>query len=275
MARSGLHFRVKNLEARTSLISSLVSENQRDRIYNFLEHYLKDKNNRVSNPVRMGSANDGGYVLNRITDENFLLSIGIGQNAEFERECGKYLNYGVAYDGTIASLPAEFPKKFSWIATNVHGTSQQLSNFATINEVFENCRSLMGHSLPKILFKIDVEGSEYSIFESVDEENMLLCSQIVMELHNFATNLLSDIDLLIKLFDKLNLTHSLVLFHANNYDFDLRIGAWCVPNAIELTWVHRDSFNHSRLDYPMDVIESLLTPNNRFVKDYSVDNSAQ
>lgn len=253
-------------------MSSLVSENQRAEIQHFLKHNLKDKNNRVSNPIRMGSAHDGGYVLNRITNENVLISLGIGSNAEFERDCSKFLQHGIAYDGTIASLPREFPENFHWIPSNVEGSIQPLNNSITINEVFENCRNLMGQSTPKILFKVDIEGSEYSIFESLTKENLLLCSQIVMELHNFATNLMLEIDQLAQLFDKLNETHSLVLFHGNNYDFDLTVGEWCVPNAIELTWVHKESFHHSRSDYPIVDIKTLSTPNNRFLKDISIEN---
>ncbi len=271
MARSGFFFRLKNLEAKTSLISGLVSELERAQMYEFLEDNLKDKNFRISYPVRLGSANDGGYVLNRLNQEDLVLSLGIGGNAAFERDCSEYLKFGVAYDGTIATLPQEFPKKFYWIPLNVEGTSSNLNKIASINEVFENCKSLVGHSLPKILFKVDVEGSEYSIFEALAEQNLLLCSQIVMELHNFATNLLLDVDKLKKLFGKLNQTHSLVLYHANNYDFDLEVSGWRVPNAIELTWVHKDSVDKTKTDYPVDLIRKLLTPNNRFLEDFAVE----
>ena len=66
---------------------------------NFLPIYIKN-----SSLVRIGSANDGGYILPKILINkcNFLISLGIGDNWDFEKHFSKVTKCKIeAYDYSI------------------------------------------------------------------------------------------------------------------------------------------------------------------------------
>ncbi len=268
MARSGTYFRIKQLESQISFFSDIVFNGKTNEILYFLDQHLGDKNFKVPEPIRIGSKHDGGYVLDRITNEDTLISLGIGKNAEFERDCHQYVKNGIAYDGTIVSLPKEFPADYRWNPMNVEGVWQS-ANCIGINDVFSKFSQIESTNF---LLKIDVEGSEYEIVEAILEKNIMSCTQIVMEVHDFLRNLFFNLEKVRKFFEKLELTHDLVLIHGNNYDFHLNIGDWCVPNAIELTWKRKD------IKAVTPTIESerrnmeLCTPNNRYLEDITLKN---
>ena len=107
---------------------------------------------------------------------------------------------------------------------------------------------------------MDIEGGEIPWIKSLDELQLHKFSQIVIEFHRpFSDN---EIDV----FDKLNKSHVLVHFHANNC-CGVRVHRGVViPNVFECTYIHKKYFE-GELRLNKDTIPGSLDMKNVFYND--------
>jgi hypothetical protein len=102
--------------------------------------------------------------------------------------------------------------------------------------------------------KIDIEGHEFRLMPTIIEKNyMNKIKQLVIEIHTPADihmfpdyfKGLSDINNknMFDLFNKINNTHTLVHFHANNGCNLQKIDEICLPHVFELTYIRNDFVN--------------------------------
>tara|TARA_B100001059_G_scaffold189370_1_gene192034 strand:- start:1807 stop:2553 length:747 start_codon:yes stop_codon:yes gene_type:complete len=208
------------------------------------------KPNYLYDLLRIGSKNDGGYLVERQSLEKteFLLSFGISTNWDFEEDFIKFKNIGfIAFDGSIdknfwinqkkiaikKSLKLSFKKLIdyyflqkrfkSFFNTNnlkVNYISNTLNNSMTLDQVFQLTKS--NHNF----LKIDIEGSEYKILNDILRYQKRITG-IAIEFHNCRLNL-NKISNFIKCFSL-----ELVNIHANNYDLDYKKN---IPNTLEITF---------------------------------------
>ena len=187
--------------------------------------------------IRVGKGYDGGYVICDIPNVkyDFFISGGIEHDITFECNLlSKYPDlYCVAFDGTINALPYEHDR-LQFIKKNIGSVSNE--NMSNLREYFDKYKN--------IFLKLDIEGGEYELFNSLTNDDFLKIKQLVIEFHPYY-------DFGIK--KRLEKTHWLVHFHGNNccgvYDSG-------IPVVYECTYILKDP--NSQLNISNDPIPNPL-----------------
>lgn len=197
---------------------------------------------------RIGKNNDGGYVIANVPDVSYKLCLagGVCDDISFEEAfCEMYPgSICYAFDGTLSSPPTIKHPNVRFIRQNVGPrNSFECTNLHDLLETNKD-----------ILVKMDIEGHEIPWFLSLDSTHIDNIVQMVVEFH-FPFSLLETI-----VFDKINRTHVLIHFHANNNCGTRMMGSVVMPNVFECTYLHKRFFerkptlNHhpipSELDMP-------------------------
>ena len=224
---------------------------------------------------RIGRNMDGGYVINELPGNyDILISGGIANDISFEID---FLNTykGInclAYDGT----------------TNLKIDEKQLNNNITIikkNLGKENNNNLTNlheeiKDFNNIFLKLDIEGHEFRIIPTFNDEQMNKFKQIVLELHTpFDIQKYPDyfkglsdlkIENLFDLLKKINKTHTLVHLHANNGCLMASVDKIPLPHVFEVTYIRNDFISKkSKNSIPLPT--SLDCKNIAQKKDYLLD----
>lgn len=195
---------------------------------------------------RIGGPYDGGYVTVNLPGEyDLFISGGIGNNISFERDLlNIYPNLiCYAFDGTINSLPVRNPTL--WRNRNIKFIKKNLGNINNTNTT-NLCEYIKNSN--DIFMKIDIEGHEFRLMPTLIENNyMNKIKQLVIEIHSPADiqlypdyfEGLSDIKnkQMFDLLQKINNTHTLVHFHANNGCKMTSIDGINIPHVFELTYI--------------------------------------
>lgn len=230
-----------------------------------------------NNLIRLGSFNDGGYLVCKddIYDSDLLLSFGINDDWNFEKNLLEIKNLNCyAFDGSLSnkfwikkflvSLSRlklynlkkyiEFKKFFKNknVFIKKYVSNLQNDNHITLSNILDNFCS--GYN--KIFLKIDIEGSEYRILDELIK-NSHRFSSLVIEFH--------DTDLNFHKIEKFINSFSLKVIHvhANNYaetNFALN------PTAIEVTF----SNNYIK-ELIQNLPNNLDNPNDKFNSDYKIE----
>lgn len=201
--------------------------------------YMDDK-------IRMGRNFDGGYILSKsiLSQSEVLLSLGINNEWSFEEACLGYKKFKFLYmiDDTSSKSTILFHKNRNLITClyrpfnkeirkNYQRIKDQLNSFLKLEllaktkylrhrigtgpqeislENFFNQYNLKGKN--NILLKIDIEGSEYQIIDSIIRLNEHF-SGLVIEFHN----VLKDPNLFYESLIKLKTCFMPFHVHLNNY----------------------------------------------------------
>lgn len=187
--------------------------------------------------IRLGSNNDGGYVIADLNDGyDCYISAGVSDEESFSRDFinlykTDYKN-SFAFDGTILRYPTQYTRNISFIRKNIAPySSRKTRNLSVLIDSFDS-----------IFLKMDIEGSEYNWINSLSTEQLKKFKQIVIEFHG-----INDDSWNIKFadkeacFEKLANTHYLVHAHANNYETTTTVANNLpIPNVIELTYVNKN-----------------------------------
>tara|TARA_A100001035_G_scaffold26786_1_gene18035 strand:+ start:669 stop:1439 length:771 start_codon:yes stop_codon:yes gene_type:complete len=227
--------------------------------------------------IRIGKDNDGGYLVSKKDLEiaDVLLSLGISNDWTFEEDFIRLNNVNLyAYDASIDEkvflkiflkslvvlnkpllifknfktiyLYLRFfsKKKVSHIKKFVGYDSLNLENNISMDKVIER----INDSKKNIFLKIDIEGSEYRILETLLLNQSKICG-LVIEFHDIDLHL-DKIERFIKNFS-LNLVH----IHANNAGGIKSENS--LPLIIEITFSkYSSTFTEKSLPHELD------SPNN-------------
>lgn len=207
--------------------------------------------------IRVGDANDGGYVLvEDFSSKDVCLSLGIGDNDSFDQELAGKIQAIHMYDHTIETTPSSMPNAYFH---KVGISAKRQPGFVTLEDCLESIPSST-----EVILKIDIEGTEWEVFANVRVETLNRFKQIAVEFHGL--HRLNDdkhFNLVTESLDKLNKNHAVVNVHANNWsDFDI-IGNFPVPDVIEVTYVRRDRLKISSISPVVDP-DPLNAPNNPY-----------
>lgn len=247
--------------------------------------------------MRLGNDFDGGYLVDEKTvhDSQYLISVGIGYDWSFEKHFFKLNKCNIlSYDGSVGSkffsakikhrikslfkepkvnyfkktiwwilLPLRFFYFFSNIGisskikhhelfvSNDHLHEKQ-ENYISIDEIFNN--------LPidaKVFLKIDIEGAEYALLESIIKVQRRLTS-LAIEFHNLDDDRYLELESFIDSFE-LVLSHSHVNIAGKINDNN-------TASVIELTFV-RDLVKGNKVEKFPHSLDMDSFPNN---KDYEI-----
>jgi hypothetical protein len=191
--------------------------------------------------VRMGSTNDGGYVMaEQSLSGSFLISGGIETNNDFEIALAAQGASGVEIDFSISAPPIQHPR-LSFLPLKIVGASESGPGAIRIESLIsDHIQGAFRENSMNIL-KLDIEGSEWDALNT--NVDFSLFSQILLELHYF--NRLVEEDFLataVKVLREINKTHVAVFLSGNNCCGYSILGGHALPNVMEVTFVSREKF---------------------------------
>ena len=248
---------------------------------------------KVGDLIRLGSHKDGGYLLSKksLSKSNFLISLGIAYNWDFERDFLKKNKKDklsiVAYDNSISLdiikkfslksllfffLKPSFKKiqhmfkYFSYISTfdgkkaihyplNISRTNTKKTN--TLKKIFNLTKK------KTIILKIDIEGNEYLLLNDIltflNRINVL-----IIEFHYIQRNKTSVFKFIKYMSKKFYISH----IHVNNVSVSKDLKK---PEIIEFTFEKKTMFsnkiNYSNENYPL---KNLDYPSSRRAEDSKI-----
>ena len=182
--------------------------------------------------IRLGDPHDGGYVmLDDFASITHASSLGIADNVSWDLAMAERGIPVEQFDFSIARSPVAHPK-FRFHRTRVSSLDDILVSRA-----------------PGQVLKIDIEGSEWNFFADAPADALAVFTQIVGEFHDFH-----------RFFDpawrqpalralrKLNETHQLIHWHANNTAGFFLADSVRVPVLFEFTFVLRAAYRFEATD---------------------------
>lgn len=184
---------------------------------------------------RYGTPGDGGYLLNDdISESDICVSLGIGDNYSFDVDIAKSCSQVVMFDHTIPP-PQHLTSNMNFEKIGIAATESE--NFTTIEKIIS--------TLPEesdLILKIDVEGAEWEVLESLTPNALLRFRQIAAEFHNLHSLHDSEqFNRIVKSLSKISQTHFLANFHVNNWASYQLIAGVPFPDVVEVTYVRRMS----------------------------------
>jgi hypothetical protein len=184
---------------------------------------------------RFGSEGDGGYLLSDdISESDICISLGIGDNYSFDLDIAKYCKRVLMFDHTIMPPVLLSPNV---VFEKVGISTVESEDFTTIEKIVSN--------LPAendLILKIDVEGAEWEVIESLTVETLGRFRQIAAEFHNLhAIDSTEHFERIVASLSKLSQTHFLANFHINNWASYQLVAGVPLPNVVEVTYIRRVS----------------------------------
>ena len=188
--------------------------------------------------TRMGSDNDGGYVMLDDLDRiGTAFSLGILDDDNWDVAIA---SRGIAvkqYDDSIEGAPSRHPKlqffRSRIGAAGVPGT-------VSIEEIVDQHAP---GTAPDLILKMDIEGSEWDVLETIPAEVLSRFAQIVVEFHDLqrlaqrgfhtrATTALTNVAR----------THQAIHIHGNNHALIKTIKNVPFPSVLEVSYVSRQLY---------------------------------
>jgi hypothetical protein len=205
-----------------------VSQNQIVEIMRL----IKVKRDESFQLIRLGSLYDGGYlVVDDFSLRDILVSLGIGDNADFEYNISKRIERIIAFDHTVDSIPnMSSNTQFNKLGVKAKSVNQ----FVTLTSIIEG--------IPEkndLLLKIDIEGSEWEVLDSMSNKELTRFRQIVGEFHGF--NEEANFEIINRVLGKILQNFVVVHTHANNWGQYEIIKRIAVPDVIEITFLRKDA----------------------------------
>ncbi|NML37871.1 hypothetical protein HHL17_11760 [Chitinophaga sp. G-6-1-13] len=261
----------------------------------------------LKNKVRLGPNKDSGYIVYgpALKETDVLLTYGVGWEVSFEvdfnaRTGAKVIMFDPSMFGKymlnfkyMGSMFITFRWKrlftylyligYAWIKrramekkkiffVNEGVDAVPADRYNTMQHHYER----FGLSDKQVLLKMDIEGTEYRIWEQDATYGLLgNVNQILIEFHD-VKNLFRRFK---KIVEKLRENYELVHIHGNNWGptfclYDLPDGKedWVIPDTLELTFVRKDKIAAEDVMEPVAYpIEGLDFPNNPRQPDYRLD----
>ena len=242
--------------------------------------------------IRVGSINDGGYVLTNemIHKTKFLLSFGLDYDWTFEKDFQERTNEQIkihVYDHTVNPRSFKRYTRRAILRTILRPISienwKNIFKSVSYTKFFDGTNNIHfqekvwwsndNHSLTidkilervdeeNIFLKMDIEGSEYLVINKILENYQKIVGMAI-EFHHI--DILSEtwLDVIEKIKDKFNIVH----IHGNNF---ADIGPQKIPSILEITFENKTIMgtttklsNHT---YPIQGIDN---PNNSKKDDFS------
>lgn len=210
-----------------------------------IKKYLCCKKVHKKNYVRVGGCRgDGGYIMvDDFHDKMRAYSIGIGDNASWDKELADKGIKVLMYDHTIFHLP-QVHNNFTFHRCGV-GTGE---NCRPLEDILRENGDWDNHDL---ILKMDVEGAEWEVLDSTPSELLNQFIQISLELHGVCN--MENKERILRILRKLSLTHQAIWVHGNNIDKAENADGILIPNLLEVTYVRKDAclFEEGACEFPM------------------------
>ncbi|MBR0061855.1 MAG: FkbM family methyltransferase [Selenomonadaceae bacterium] len=217
-----------------------VDVNATTEYYELLRSILKIKKLVGKNLVRIGKANDGGYVMVNDFKSKIAYSFGIAGDVSWDLDMANRGYEIFMYDPTIDGLPQE-NARFHFFKEGIAGFEFPDKNLNTLESFIKR----NGHEdKDNMILKMDVEGAEWEFLSTVSSELLSEFDQMVFEFHDLtAPKNQSEMFSTLACIKKVTRTHSLVHLHANNNGSLLILDDKILfPDVLELTYVKTSNY---------------------------------
>lgn len=187
---------------------------------------------------RVGSKNDGGYILPDLNyEKGTLLSAGISDNCDFETELATAGMLVHMLDGSITAPPTEHPSFIFQSQFLAPISSAPL--YISFEDWLEQADEIDVES--RNVLKLDIEGSEWRVLTELTESQLLSFSVIVVELH-WIENFMDawSLEVMSRALDLLGSKFDIVNLHPNNFAGYFRVGEIEIPRVVEVSYLRRD-----------------------------------
>ena len=228
----------------------------------FIDSFLKLIQPKIINKnfIRLGSLYDGGYVVvDDFKNTDYLVSLGVDDDINFEKDILSRISGVDFYDNSIAELP------------------ENLKNSRFFNETIGKDHTTITQCISRIksesdlILKMDIEGSEWNSLEEINSQSLNRFRQIIVELHDIHNILKikeSDFDLLLyekakNVLEKILKTHLPVHAHINTYGSLRRIANQVVPDVVEITYIRKLEIKNNYTNVTRPQSEILDMPNDK------------
>jgi hypothetical protein len=190
--------------------------------------------------VRLGGDHDGGYVmLDDFESVTTALSLGIGADASWDTALAQRGIRVLQFDDTIESAPSAHDR-CAFFRKRIVPSQPVGPRDTTIALVLDEQAAPDDDHL---ILKMDIEASEWDVFDALPGAVIDRFVQIVCEFHDFRRILDADWrDRARRVLAKLGDTHAVVHVHGNNYGPMISIADMLIPDVIELTLVRSRSY---------------------------------
>lgn len=204
----------------------------------------KLKSELVDFPLtRIGSANDGGYVLlDKEYHGSFLISGGIFNDNNFEVALADLGAKGHQIDFSISSPPKQHSNLTFSPQRLVGDELKEFSYDISLDEIVKEKIDQTSENYSELLLKLDIEGSEWEVLEK--STSLTRFSQIYLELHylerlahpNFSESSINTLERILDLFFP-------VFISGNNCCGFVNIGGYAIPRVMEMTLLNRSLYS--------------------------------
>lgn len=221
--------------------------------------------------IRVGGEGDGGYLIpDDLQGISACFSPGVSTIADFEEELVKRHIPCFLADYSVKSAPIQHPlldfqKKFL-------GTKE--------NKVFTTMQTWVTEKAPEqseFILQMDIEGAEYDVLSTMDEELLQKFRIIAVEFHSL-DRLTRNKDYLkiFKVFEKLQKYFEVVHIHPNNYCRVVNYQGFDFPLALEITLLRKDRITTktaiTKFPHPLDIANTTNRPDIVLSKYWYADN---
>ena len=223
----------------------------------------------VGGKIRIGSSNDGGYVLplQMLQNSECLFSYGIADDISFDEHYIQLTNkraYG--YDHTIEGVDTKYPNLFTWYKKGISGNpTQDTGNFVD----HYKAHSLSGLS-GRALLKVDVEGCEYEWLENTNiQELASITTGFVLEVHDLHDDAIRQ--RFINCIEELNKYFYICHVHGNNCSSVFGYEGVYFPMVLEITFISKEIVN-GEVSFSDETFPTHLdSPNNKHLPDINLN----
>lgn len=183
---------------------------------------------------RLGSQNDGGYVVVKDFSKNdFLISMGVADDINFEADISPLIAGIDLYDDSIQALPGKI--------SNGKFFKERIGKFPNISIADAILRT---EHTQDLILKMDIEGSEWEVLSQLAVTDLLKFRQLIIEFHFLANSLEPiDYDSKISVLKKLAENFYILNSHPNNCGDLFVIENLLLPDVIEVTYVRKNSYS--------------------------------
>jgi len=242
----------------------IQNKSQMDLYHCKILDILSTENSSYSEMVRLGSPNDGGYVIPSITQiKSPWITIGLGFNTSFENDLILLGTRVDSFDHTIAYRPRNLHKSVKWHKIGF-GESNEL-DLMNLKDII--AKSQIDSEYDWNL-KFDIENAEWDLLPEIlklKDDNKLPVI-IVSELHQMIWN--GSNEFKANLLNELSVEYFPVAVNGNNYSPLFVSANYTIYDAIEVTWLRKDFLNQLNLSHASGDI--LFTPNDPNSKNFKI-----
>ncbi len=243
-SRAYVSWRLDQISARLDQISARLDQGEILAVLRLLE----PKKASDYAKIRVGTNGDGGYVqLDDLTGISRALSFGVADNDDWDLAMAKAGVPVEQFDHSIEGAPSQHPLlHFHRKMISVDASAET----ATLPDlVAEHSRAIA----PDLILKMDIENSEWDVFDHTPEAILAKFAQIVCEFHNLSY--LADLTFRARaqrVFGKLHRLFAVVHVHGNNCCRSVNVCNIALPDLLEVTFASRArySFVESNETFP-------------------------